>query len=218
MKTAAKKILKKIFIPFLLLLTCQCCFADSAGEPTYFGDWSDWTKSAVHNLHLKARLVISENIDGSGSRTETAYVEFQNTNHMVNTLYVYWGGTNSTLDCELLDSSGKTVPQNFMWSFSGVIPDPCWLALPDDSIIRLRSDPVLRTSSNGELTIDAGWNLWRIPRGYTNDYYLSGTLTLPIPSGIRPPTLPGNNIQSMPWEGTLKLPPVKISAKSLTAK
>ncbi|HEY5234407.1 MAG TPA: hypothetical protein VIK35_12820 [Verrucomicrobiae bacterium] len=60
--------------------------------------------------------------------------------------------------------------------------------------------------------------LWRIPRGDTNDYYLSGTLTLTIPSGISPPTLQGNNIQPIPWQGTLKLPPVKISAGGLSEK
>lgn len=220
MKSVARQILKKISISFLLLLVCQSCFAGSAGEPTSFGDWSDSTigGSGLH-ARLKARLVVSETTDVSGSRTANTYVEFQNTNHMVNTLYVYWGGTNSTLDCELRDSSGKTIPRAY-GSYSGVIPDPIWLALPEDSILRFRPALVYWSASNGELIIGAGSyvEFWRIPRGDTNDYYLSGILTLTIPSGISPPTLPGNNIQPIPWQGTLKLPPVKISANISSGK
>jgi hypothetical protein len=220
MKSAAQQILKKNFISFLLLLVFRCCFAGSAANPTSFGEWSDSTigGSGFH-ARLKARLVVSETTDDSGSRTAIVYVEFQNTNHLVNTLYFYWGGTNSTLDCELRDSSAKSVPR--AWNaYSGVIPDPIWLALPEDSILRFRPDLVDWSALNGELTIDAGSYVesWRIPRGDTNDYYLSGTLTLTIPSGIHPPTLPGNNIQPIPWQGTLKLPPVKISAKSPSVK
>src|SRR5450432_1663051 len=107
MKTAAQKILKKIFISFFLLLACRCCFAGSAGDPTSFGDWSDSIRGSTFRARLKARLVISETTDASGSSIANTYVEFQNTNRTVNTLYVYWGGTNSTLDCELRDSSGK---------------------------------------------------------------------------------------------------------------
>jgi hypothetical protein len=220
MNSASQQILKKISISFLLLLACRCCFAGSAGEPTSFGDWSDSTigGSGLH-ARLEARLVVSETADVSGSRTASTYVEFQNTNHSVNPLYVYWGGTNSTLDCELKDSSGKAVPRA-MGAYNGVSPDPIWLALPGDSILRFRPALVYWSASNGELIIGGGSyvELWRIPRGDTNDYYLSGTLTLTIPSGISPPTLPGNNIQPIPWQGTLKLPPVKISAKGPSAK
>ncbi|HEY5234406.1 MAG TPA: hypothetical protein VIK35_12815 [Verrucomicrobiae bacterium] len=116
MKFAAQQILKQISILFLLL-ACRCCFAGSADEPTSFGDWSDSTIGGSYlHARLKARLVVSETTDVSGSRTANTYVEFQNTNQMANTLlYVYWGGTNLALDCELRDSSGKAVPRAMVY-------------------------------------------------------------------------------------------------------
>jgi hypothetical protein len=65
------------------------------------------------------------------------------------------------------------------------------------------------TATNGELLVVAGWDCWHIPQSDTNDYYLSGTLSLSLPKAeTRPWT----------WHGTLKLPPVKIPAKNLSGK
>ena len=79
-----------------------------AGEPTSIGAWAESTNNPMQGLNLRARLVISEAADISGSRTALAYVEFQNANQSVNTIYVH---SNFELKCELRDSSGKTVPR-----------------------------------------------------------------------------------------------------------
>jgi hypothetical protein len=51
--------------------------------------------------------------------------------------------------------------------------------------------------------VSAGWKCWTIPGGGTNDYYLSGELSLKLPKGETRPRA---------WQGTLKLPPVKMPA------
>jgi hypothetical protein len=231
MKTATQQILKKTSISLLLLLVCRCCFAGSAGEPTSFGEWAVSTNNPIQSLSLRARLVVSETADVSGSRTTVTYIEFQNPNNAINILYVYYNGSLPELSCELLDSSGKAVPPQLSGSYNGPMPEPCWLALPNDSVVRFHpSFYRAPAASNGELYIDAGHNQWRhwvIPRGDTNDYYLSGTLSLTVPEGETPPpwhTRTGNGsvvtnaVSYDVCHGTLKLPPVKISAKSVSGK
>lgn len=191
----------------------------TAGEPTSIGAWAESTNNPMQGLNLKARLVVSEAADISGSRTALAYVEFQNANHSVNTIYVhsYFG-----LDCELRDSNGKTVPK-LIFIYNGVLPEVSWLALPGDSILRCRGGPPgISKASGGELLVVAGWGCWRIPRGDTNDYFLSGTLNLTVPKGEAPPVprhlingeiISDNGARPYVCQGTLKLPPVKISSR-----
>jgi hypothetical protein len=214
-----QQVLKFFSISFLLLLICQCCFAGSASEPNLIGEWSDTIKDPTNLMSLRARLVISEDADISGSRTALAYLEIQNTNSVQNTVYIYHDPSSSLeLSCELRDSSGKKVTRA-VWAFDGWLPEGCWLALPYDSAIRLRPTPPEWTATNGELNISSGWNLWRIPHGDTNDYYLSGTLTLTTPKdGISPPASTDKYSPPIIWQGTLKLPPVKIPAKNLSGK
>lgn len=190
----------------------------TAGEPTSIGAWAESPDNPMQGLNLRARLLVSETTDISGSRTALAYVDFQNANHSINTVYVhsYFG-----LDCELRDSNGKTVPKT-MFSYDGVAPELSWLALPCDSILRCHANPpAILKASGGELLVVAGWGSWRIPRGDTNDYFLSGTLNLTVPKGETPPIprhwinggiVSDNGNRPYVCQGTLKLPPVKISA------
>lgn len=168
--------------------------------------------------------MVSETADASGSRTAITYVEFQNTNNAINTIYVH---SYFDLKCELRDSNGKVIPSS-LWSYNGLIPEAAWLALPLDSTLRYRPNPpVVWQAKDGELLIGAGWGLWHIPRGDTNDYYLSGVLNLTIPKGETPPlprhpagdgTFATQNDGPNACQGTLKLPPVKISAKNVSGK
>jgi hypothetical protein len=231
MKTNAQIILQVISISFLLLLVCQCCFAGSADELTTFGEWAVSTNNPMLGMSLKARLVVSETADNSGSRMAVTYVELQNPNNAINVLYVYYNGSLPELSCELLDSRGKAVPSQMSGPYNGPMPEPCWLALPIDSTVRFHpSFYRAPAASKGELYIDAGHNQWRhwvIPRDDTNDYYLSGTLSLTVPEGEAPPpwrmktgnaSVVTNPVPYDVCHAALKLPPVKISAKYLSGK
>src|SRR6187397_338155 len=107
MKTVAQKILNIISVSFFFLLICRCCFAGSASEPALFGEWAALTNNPKQVLSLRARLVISETADSSGSLTAKTYVEFANTNNDIQNIYVH---SSFRLNCELRDSSGKIIP------------------------------------------------------------------------------------------------------------
>ena len=226
MKTGAQQMYKAISISFLLLLICRYCFAGPASEPTLFGEWTALTNNPVQALSLRARLVISETADISGSRTAKTYVEFENTNNDIQNLYVH---SSFRLNCELRDSSGKIIPAEWI-PLNILFPIDCWLAIQGDSILRCRPFPrVSIKASEGKWGITAGGNYWRLPVGAANDYYLAATLNLTVPKGETPP-LPHfptvndsifTNIEEMPLimiQGTFKLPPVKIPAKSLSGR
>ena len=108
------------------------------------------------------------------------------------------------------------------------MPELSWLALPGDSILRCRANPpAVVKASDGELVLMAGWGCWRIPRGDTNDYFLSGNLNLTVPKGETPPVprhwtnggiVSDNGVRPYVCQGALKLPPVKISARPISGK
>jgi hypothetical protein len=199
MKTTAQHILKKISILFLLLLACRCCLAGSASsEPKAMGEWSEPTNG------LRGRLVFGENDKIVGTRMGVIYLELQNVS-LGDTMYVYYPAAKSPLRCELQDSAGKTVQRSGS-PYSGGISAPCWLALPNDAPLRFRVTlGGFGIPQNGGLFI-AGCidDAWVIPASATDDYYLSATLNV---------THPKDETRPRVWQGTLKLPPVKISAK-----
>ncbi len=207
------------FIIACFALAAASLTAQTPSEATSFGNWTVSPDNPIQGLSLRVRLVSVETADSSGSRTAVIYVEFQNTNNSVNTIYVH---SYFDLKCELRDSSGNAVPPA-LWSYNGLIPELTWLALPFDSTLRCRPNPPARwKAKDGELLIGAGWGLWKIPRGDTNDHYLSGTLTLTIPKGEtlplpRHPKADGsivtdNSVMPYVCKGVLNLPPVKIPA------
>ena len=213
----------KIFAAIaILLLAAAGLMAQTASEPTAFGEWAVLTNCPMIGMALRARLVISEAAGDSGSRTVLAYIELQNTNNSVNTLLVRG---NPQLRCELRDSNGRTVSPALSPIRSGLLQGSFWLALPYDSIVRFRPyPPAPRVVTNGGLAIDGG-GYWKFPRGDTNDYYLSGTLTLRIPNSETPPvslypagdgTFRSEDESDNICHGTLQLPAVKIPASVVT--
>jgi hypothetical protein len=144
-----------------------------------------------------------------GVRFGLVYLELQNL-APGETLYVYYNAGRLPLHCELKDSKGNLVDPS-LGAVSQFFPQSCWLALPSDSSLRFR------TGSSGSgpdypclfIISDFIAGKWAIPFNATNDYYLSGTF-----SSISPT----NDTRPHVWDGTLNLPPVKISMKSLTAR
>jgi hypothetical protein len=191
---------------FILLSTLSCllpfhsCFAGLVSEPIAFGAWSEATNE------LRGRLLFAEGTpDKYGVRYGLVYLELQNL-ALGDNVYVYYDAKRSPLKCELHDSAGATV-KNSLGSGADWRPSACWLALPNDSTLRFRTGfsgsgpdhPCLFIMSSFE------GGKWEIPVTATNDYFLSGTFST---------TSPTNEIQPSRWEGTLKLPPVRIPVKS----
>lgn len=209
---------RHLAISFFLFAAARL-IAQTAGEPTSFGDWAVSTNISLSGLKLAARLVVSEATNNYSSRGAIAYVELQNTNDDAAVLFVYDYGLG-TLDCKVSDSSGKAIPSLTGGTYNGPFPEPCWLALPDDSLVRFAPMSGSIVTTNGELGIHAGDDYWVIRRGDTNDYYLSGTLNLNVPESEKPPAwyiktsthTITNEVSDDVWRGTIKLPPVKIPA------
>lgn len=170
-------------------------------EPKSIGEWSEPVDG------LRGRLLFAENVkDENGVRIGNIYLELQNLSSGDNR-YVYYDAKKSPIHCELNDSKSDGVK---VWpgNMSDGMPSACWLALPYDSSLRFdtRLGPAF-TPSHPCLFICIGLEggTWEIPLTATNDFYLSGTFTT---------TPPQNETRPHMWEGTLKLPPVKISVKN----
>lgn len=118
---------------------------------------------------------------------------------------VYFDITHG-LQFEIRDASGSPV-RSEPYSTGAFLPSPCWLTLPCDSIVRVRADPgwgsQRKTEGVSILLLNGG--LWVIRPGSTNESFLSAT--------VSPPTNHQSALKYNVWQGTLKLPKVKIPAK-----
>ena len=150
-------------------------------------------------------MTLSTNADKYGVREGLVYLELQNLSQG-DTLYVYYNVRNSPLKCELRDPAGRNM-QNFPGPVSDWMPSACWLSLPHDSTLRFPTGNSSFTPNSPCLFVVSAFKggKWVIPMTATNDYYLSGTFSSMSPT---------NEIKSRVWEGTLKLPAVKISVKN----
>ncbi len=169
-------------------------------KPIAVGDWSEW------NDGLRGRLLLSEGriCSPDGKTRETlVYVELENRIDSGRIFDVYFDANN--LKCELRDADREAVPDRQI-PISRIRqgkPAKCWVTLPDGSRLRLRVNPCCngRPKDVG-LLIPLGDTAWLISAGDTDDYFLSGALT------IRPPKDHG---RVDAWQGTLKLPKTKIT-------
>jgi hypothetical protein len=189
----------KLLLAFLSITVCQFGMAGPVSDPSSFGEWSQPTNG------LRARLAFAEDAKLYGTRMGVLYLELQNVS-LGDTMYVYYRAASSPFRCELRDSAGKT-NETTGCAYDGWIPAPCWLSLPHDSLLRFRVTlGGFAVPRDGGLFI-AGCvsDCWAIPSSATNDYFLSGTLSVAAPKDETRPRV---------WEGTLKLPLVRIPVKA----
>jgi hypothetical protein len=203
----------------LLVLSGFRCLADDTNIIVATA-WSE-PVSADSYYPVRGRLVITGGSEPAygGPKAETAnhtmlFVELQNA-------YGADGGSIKLffnvmgLKCELVDANGKPAPKPrpMGWSGRGAFA-PSWIVLPYNSTVRLfvnsGSKSPLRITETGE-----PWSYWEIPSSDTNEYYLSGTLTIQTATNAMLVAKP-HNIQDPheyhEWNGTLVFPKVKISA------
>jgi hypothetical protein len=210
MKTGAQQILKAI--PILMLLACRCCFGQTDTNLIATGDWSAVVRDGQIGPFLRGRLLVYDDQGISTHNHARIYLELQHvcaTNIWYPPIEIYCFGTN--LDLELEDGRGQPIPGfgSVVWGF---VSAPCWVTLPIDATVRVRADngPLGPSTKPNGLDIPNGFEDWIIPPNATNDYYLSATFT---PSKDHPSPL-----NYHVWQGTLKLPAVKIPAKGPEGK
>jgi hypothetical protein len=195
----------KKLLPIICIFANCLCFAGPVTEPKSIGEWSEPTNG------LRGRLLFAEGIKlQEGARLGWVYLELQNLSAW-GAVYVYYDAVRqSPLKCELRDSDGKIV-KNSLGAVGEGIPPACWLTLPHDSTLRFLTGGTGSAPDYPSLFVVSAWvgGKWAIPATATNDYYLSGTFSS---------TSPTNETRPLVWEGTLKLPPVKISVKNSDEK
>jgi len=185
---------------------------------------SDWSQIVGDRGALRARLLLAHLYQIPYSET-ILYIELQNAENGRVPLQIYYDPVNG-LHCKLVDAHGNPPPRMGGGNSGGNDPVASWISLPEDATIRLRANAFQVAQILGSPPIDEGDFLslrlppsssspielreWTIPAGDTNDYYLSGTLTI---------TAPTNPVVHIPeeglkgFQGTLELPKVKISLK-----
>jgi hypothetical protein len=178
---------------FLIILMSRCCFAVTANDPLAAGEWSIPVKG------LRGRLLFGED-ESNGTRRGVVYLELQNVSEVGNDIQVYYDVMRSW-HFELRDAAGK-LPKSDGLSFRGFVLDPRWLSLPRDSILRFRLnlDGYGNPKYDGLVLGIPGTGM-AIPSSNKNDLFLSASFT------VNPPKELGRVVI---WEGTLKLPVVKI--------
>jgi hypothetical protein len=178
----------------ILLLACHPGVA-ATNEFEIVGRWSD----AVDGV--RGRLLFDERATSvKGLREGIVYLQLQSV-AVGESIHIYYAVSKFPFRPVLRDAGGNLVQEGLLPS-SGM-PRPCWLVLPFDSALLLRTGASSTSPTVPGLTVigaRAGGN-WFIPGAVTNDYFLSATFTATIPEGESRPRM---------WEGTLKLPPIKI--------
>jgi hypothetical protein len=162
------------------------------------GEWSGETNG------LRGRLLFAERPTSvAGLRDGFLYVELQNV-APGDALQFFYDPRKKPPQFQptLRDADRKEVKPDIGAPPSG-FPQPSWLVLPFDSTLRLRTGGSSISPAKPGLFIMAGLlsGRWFISGMVTNDYYLSATFTATIPADETRPRM---------WEGTLKLPPLRI--------
>ena len=180
---------------FLLLLQCRLGIADVFSEFTAVGEWSAATNG------LRGRLLFTERATSVEGLTDgIVYLQLQSV-AVGESIHIYYAVSKFPFRPVLRDAGGNLVQEGLLPS-SGM-PRPCWLVLPFDSSLLLRTGASSTSPTVPGLTVIgacAGGN-WFIPSQDTNDYFLSATFTATIPADETRPRM---------WEGTLELPALQI--------
>lgn len=187
--------MKAFVLSLLLLLSSQAaCFAVDDPNVLAAGDWSApvagtqdrGTIRGAHHPVLRGRLLLCES---PKNHSPALYLELQDCNYVWGNIEVYCNmGLNGGCRLEARDASGKPIE----WQpgpFGGGEPGAHWIMLPCDSTMRLRIShyATFTYASKG-------------------DYTIAGTFSSQPPKDR-------NDHRLDVWQGTLKLPAVKIIPK-----
>ncbi len=197
-------------ITFLLLVTClPCCFGQTDTNLIASGDWSEAVKDS-DGYALRGRLLVYD--EHTAPYHARIYLELQHVfkgpGWWDGPLEIYFNISRSdVLHFEMRDGLDQPIPM-YPVSISGPSESPYWVTLPCDSTVRLRADwcnmgPPSKPDGL-EIFVQDG-SCWLIRPNATNDFYLSASFT---PLNDHP-----SSLKYHVWQGTLKLPKVKIPVK-----
>ena len=223
-RSARSTILSIPITRFILIATLAAsrCFAGEDTNVAAVGDWSTPVANS-DGYKIRGRLLICDTPAHSSSieKTDTAvYLELQEFSDFLSTVEVYceldtWSKPvdyTGGLRCELRDDKGRPAVTDAPAGFSGGGPGTSWITLDPYCSARLRVSAYgggrLDDGGVGIHLASRGW--WNVHPNPTNEYFLSGTFTA-IPPTNR--TVAVGNTKRNVWEGTLKLPGVKIPVK-----
>jgi hypothetical protein len=191
---------------FLRLACLQCGFGQTDTNLIAVGDWSEAVSGGPDPAAqvLRGRLLVYDERSPSAANHARVYLELQ---HVFafgwdNPMEVYFEfGDRNDLHFEMRDGSGQPVrPERH--PVRGSLRNPFWVTLPCESTVRLRVDDLLGTLEKPDGLVILGFLM---PPNATNDFSLSATFT--------PPKNHPSPLHYHVWQGTLKLPKVKIPAK-----
>lgn len=203
----AKSPIVKTFA-FLLLLGCiPCCFGQVDTNLIAIGDWSEAISSPPYPA-LRGRLLVYDEHSPSAGNHARVYLELQHVfqGGWANPVEVYFEfASRNDLHFEMRNQLDQPIRQELV-AIIGPMPNSYWVTLPCESTVRVRADMLLGPQSKPaglEILVPDG--CWIIPPNATNDFYLSATFT--------PPKDHPSPLHYHVWQGTLKLPKVKIPVK-----
>jgi len=193
----------KTIVLFLLLAPIQCCFGQTDTNVIATGDWSEVVNG------LRGRLLVYDDQGSSAANHARVYLELQHVfqGAWAIPLEIYYDiGVRDDLHLEVRDRLDKPIPLAPI-AIRGFVPNPCWVTLPCDSIVRLRADlyTLGPQSKPDGLEILAPHGGWIIQPNATNDIFLCGSFT--------PPKDHPSCLNYHVWQGTLNFPKVKIPVK-----
>ena len=201
----------KLCASFFLLASVQCSFGQTDTNVLAIGEWSKPITDKDHCL--RGRLLIYDDRVPSAANHARVYLELQHVfqGGWSNALAIYYdvGGENSGLHLVLCNGAGQPIPEEKDYVTRGPTPYPYWVILPCDSTLRLRVDTYTlgpETKPAG-LEILIGGRCWIIPPRAKGGFFLSGSFT--------PPKHHSGLSDDYVWQGTLKLPKLKVPTDKL---
>jgi hypothetical protein len=178
--------------------------AQLADQASLYSRWSEEVRG------IRMRLCFVEAGKVNNTRTSILYLEVQNLSRSVPVTLFYSAGS-APFQGELRDSSGKVIPPG-PCAYSGPMPVPTWLIMPEDSVLRFPvSLPGFGVSQVPGLFVPAQAHTWLIPNG-TAETELSGTVTIPAPVAELPKSPANPEQRPTVWHGTIRVPPLRIPA------
>src|SRR4051812_17318350 len=171
----SKTDMKTVCILLTLVLCCHWCFA---GEPDAgvigVGEWSEPVKDGDGHT-LRGRLVVCDDRPANASNHARVYLELEHGGSALPT-EGYHDIESTALNVEVRNGHDQLVPRKLV-AVRRPSLTPCWVTLPCDSTVRLRSDlyAVSLTPNPDGLLIMLGSGTWIIPTNAAGEFYLSGT-------------------------------------------
>jgi hypothetical protein len=189
---------KKIIFIFSVLLFLTNLRAENTNESV--GAWSEVVNG------LRGRLIVTQEKEENGVQRPKVFLELQNIDDVLNPIQVNAFDPQTSFQCRILDSAGKSVASAPIGIREMILP-ALTLVIPFESSLRLnvnRHRPggwfFAQVPSKERIEIVLGDGVWVIEKASRADYLLEGTFHI---EKSKPTT-------SRNWSGTLKIPGVKI--------